>query len=126
MSDFKPERFFWCETCRSVSYRFECCGATVCNGAGCEKCGEMIGLFGAAVEYCRETGEEPGVETVARILSLDDDDEKEVVIDEDLTEELRESIEQANRGELLNWDDVKSSLFLEGKTREHNSSLEEL
>lgn len=33
-----PNNFFYCEECQDISYRFECCGNTVCNGSGCEIC----------------------------------------------------------------------------------------
>jgi len=29
---------FFCETCDSISYSYDCCGNSACNGSGCDKC----------------------------------------------------------------------------------------
>lgn len=35
------DQWFFCELCDTMSYTFECCGNTACNGGGCDKCGEL-------------------------------------------------------------------------------------
>ena len=42
----KRDNFFYCDICDEVSYDFECeCGATLCNGAGCEKCTPLFDIL---------------------------------------------------------------------------------
>ena len=40
MPDFKPkpENWFYCELCQTVSYRHDCCGHVSCSGRGCDVC----------------------------------------------------------------------------------------
>lgn len=35
---FDKNRFFVCKQCCQISYEFECCEGTVCNGGGCKEC----------------------------------------------------------------------------------------
>ena len=37
----KLENWFYCELCRTVAYKFECCGNTSCNGSGCKACSDL-------------------------------------------------------------------------------------
>lgn len=41
MDKIIAKNWFFCLECDSVSYKFDCCGNTVCNGSGCEKCDEL-------------------------------------------------------------------------------------
>lgn len=45
MTKFEPkeENWFYCAMCDTVSYKFDCCGNTICNGGGCDKCSGPIG-----------------------------------------------------------------------------------
>ena len=35
---FDKNCVFWCDCCETVSYRFVCCGNSLCNGGGCPDC----------------------------------------------------------------------------------------
>lgn len=41
MMEIKKENWFYCTGCAHVSYRFDCCGNSSCNGGGCDKCKEF-------------------------------------------------------------------------------------
>ena len=40
MPDFKPkqENWFYCELCKTVAYKHDCCGNISCSGGGCKVC----------------------------------------------------------------------------------------
>jgi hypothetical protein len=40
--EIKKENWFYCDLCDSISYDFKCkCGASACNGAGCDECKDL-------------------------------------------------------------------------------------
>lgn len=51
MFEPKRERWFYCCLCRDVSYKFECCNNTFCNGGGCEICKEHHQIIKELIEY---------------------------------------------------------------------------
>lgn len=63
-----PEKFFYCKECETVSYRFDCCGNSYCNGSGCEKCDELHSVIGKMINE----GEHPPIENLPQIPSLED------------------------------------------------------
>jgi len=57
----KQKNFGWCATCDCVSYHFECCGNTTCNGAGggCKnKCEDIYD----EVREMIQSGQHPSIE----------------------------------------------------------------
>jgi len=58
--EIKPENWFFCELCDTVSYKFDCCKNTACNGGGCDQCKELC----AEIIRMINAGKVPAKETV--------------------------------------------------------------
>jgi hypothetical protein len=37
-----PNNWFYCTGCQSLSYRFTCCGNSICSGGGCDICAKQF------------------------------------------------------------------------------------
>ena len=64
----KHENWFFCQQCNEVSYKFDCCMGTTCNGLGCDKCHDD----NLAISDMIQKGEHPPIYRMRRSKSIDE------------------------------------------------------